>query len=176
MKLNVGCGNDIKKGWINLDIAPVNGVDVVHNIENLPLPFDSNVFDEILCRNILEHVEYIPVLKELNRILKEGGSLVITVPHFTSVDNFIDPTHKKMFSWRTFFFFSKQSWQNRSYYFDFSFSSIKEISVRFNKGVFFYNYLVEPVVNLHPRIKDVYEITFLSRLFPAQYLHVHLIK
>jgi len=82
-KLNVGCGRNIKKDWVNLDIANLPGVDVVHDIEKLPLPFDDEQFEEIRCDNVLEHVDYIPVLQDLHRILSAGGHLKIRVPHFT---------------------------------------------------------------------------------------------
>ena len=36
-KLNLGCGTEIKKGWVNLDSVALAGVDVVHDIEKLPL-------------------------------------------------------------------------------------------------------------------------------------------
>jgi predicted SAM-dependent methyltransferase len=46
-KLNLGCGKDIRKGWTNLDCVNLPGVDIVHNINYLPLPFNDNEFDEI---------------------------------------------------------------------------------------------------------------------------------
>lgn len=33
-RLNLGCGRDIKKGWINLDILKLPGVDVVYDLTN----------------------------------------------------------------------------------------------------------------------------------------------
>jgi predicted SAM-dependent methyltransferase len=92
-KLNLGCGTDIKEGWVNLDSAEIAGVDVVHNILNIPLPFNDGQFNLIVANDILEHVDYIPLMKELHRILKDGGILHIRVPHFTRVKNFKDPTH-----------------------------------------------------------------------------------
>ncbi len=115
-KLNLGCGTDIKEGWVNLNIVQLPGVDVVHDIEKLPLPFADNSFDEILCQDILEHVEYIPVLKDIHRILASGGKVHIRVPHFTSRNNFTDPTHKKRFAVTTFDYFAKGTyiWNHRS--------------------------------------------------------------
>ena len=123
-KLNVGCGRDIKKGWINLDSCDLPGVDIVYDIEKIPLPFDNEEFDTILCRDIFEHVDFIPVLREIHRILRKGGDLIIRVPHFTSRRNFIDPTHKRTFSVRTFEHFVKDSFTGREYYFDFHFDKI----------------------------------------------------
>ncbi|MBX4210680.1 class I SAM-dependent methyltransferase, partial [Candidatus Parcubacteria bacterium] len=104
-KLNLGSGTDIRAGWVNLDSAKLPGVDVVHDIQKLPLPFKDGEFDIILCRDILQHVDYTPILKDLYRILRPGGKLIIRVPHFTSKNNVIDPTHRSTFSVRTFDFF-----------------------------------------------------------------------
>src|SRR3989338_9371651 len=158
-KLNLGCGNDIKQGWVNLDSAKLPGVNVVRNIEELPLPFGDGEFDEILANDILEHVEYIPVLKDLHRILKPGGKLTVRVPHFTSKNNFADPTHKKLFSVVTFDFFSKHPVfgkpKDREYYFDFHFDHIKKIHITFERSSrwFFYNRLIDLIANASPRMQ-----------------------
>lgn len=183
-KLNLGCGKDIKPGWINLDSASISGVDVVHDIEKLPLPFKDNEFDEILAQDILEHVEYIPVLKDLHRILKPGGKLAMRVPHFTSRNNFTDPTHKKLFSIRTMEFFVKDTsllkQKEREYYFDFHFSKIASIKITFEKNIFLIkyinNYIIEPLVNSSPKMMHFFEQTGFSRLFPAENLIIEIIK
>ncbi|MBI2579591.1 MAG: methyltransferase domain-containing protein [Candidatus Aenigmarchaeota archaeon] len=175
-RLNIGCGTDIKEGWINLDSAAIKGVDVVHDIEKLPLPFKRGEFDEVLCRNILEHVDYIPVLKDIHRIMKNGGRLIITAPHFTSKHNFIDPTHKKMFSISTFDFFVEGSKIRRDYYFGFSFGAIEYSKITFQKGMFLYNHVVEKIVNSSRGMMQFYESTLLSRLFPAQDIEACLVK
>lgn len=176
-KLNLGCGNDVREGWVNLDIHRLPGVDVVHDISTLPLPFKDDEFDFILCQDILEHVDYIPILRDLHRILKKGGAIEIRVPHFTSRFNFVDPTHRHAFSVETFQFFLKSSLYHRSYYFDFHFTEVSLEKISFEKGIFlFFNFLVEPVVNLGHRTRIFYEATFLSRLFPADNIIVRLVK
>ena len=184
-KLNIGCGVDIKQGWINLDFATIAGVDVVHDIEKIPLPFGNDEFDEILAQDVLEHVEYIPVLKDLHRILKMGGMLTIRVPHFTSKSNFVDPTHKKLFSINTWDFFArvtptrtKHIEKEKTYYFDFSFATIRKRHITFEKSsrIFFFNRIAESVFNCSPWMQQFYESTFLSRLFPAENIIVELIK
>ncbi len=179
-KLNLGCGTDIRKGWVNLDVAPLPGVDVVHDLNDLPLPFADETFEEILCQDVLEHLEYIPVLRELHRILKPGGRLHIRVPHFTSRLSYVDPTHKKLFSFQTFEFFVHQgkgaNIAKGRYYFDFHFDRIARCRITFEKGILLYNYLIEPLVNLRHVTKVLYEATALSRLFPAENVVVELIK
>ena len=38
MKLNLGCGKDIKEGYINLDIVDYGG-NQIHDINKFPYPF-----------------------------------------------------------------------------------------------------------------------------------------
>ncbi len=181
-KLNLGCGQDIKKDWVNLDSAKLPGVDVVQDIEKLPLPFKNEEFEEILCQDILEHTNYILVLKDLHRILKPSGKLIIRVPHFTSRNNFVDPTHKKLFSVHTFDFFVKNAAfpkaVERDYYFDFHFDRIASAKIILEKSSrwFLYNRLIEPLVNLNRQTQYLYETTGLSRLFPAQNILIELRK
>ncbi len=174
-RLNLGCGRDIRSGWINLDSVKLWGVDVVHNIEKLPLPFKDKEFDEILCQDIFEHLEYIPVLQDLHRILKPNGKIKIRVPHFTSRNNFIDPTHKKMFSIKTFEFFINNL-NVRNYYFDFHFNKMIYSRIKFQKGFLLFNHIIEPIVNLSPKLQNLYESTILSRIFPAENILVVLQK
>src|SRR3989339_2029248 len=174
-KLNLGCGNDIREGWVNLDKIAMKCVDIVCDIERQPLPFNDNEFDEILCHDVLEHIDYIPLVRELYRILKNGGSIFIRAPHFSSLNRYLDPTHKNSFSYRTFDFFV--TGHKRSYYFDFSFARVVNQRITFRKNIFyFYNYIIEPVINLHPIIRKLYEGTFISRFFPAEDIKLTLIK
>ena len=175
-KLNLGCGTDIRPGWVNLDRAALPGVDTVHDLDQLPLPFADKQFDHVCARDVLEHVDYVRLLREVHRILRVGGTLDIQVPHFTSVDNYIDPTHKQRFSIRTFEFFIAGAPLARSYYFDFSFSAISRRRLTFFRGPLLWDYLIEPLVNLHFRVQKYYELTFLSRLFPAQNIALTLVK
>lgn len=175
-RLNLGCGTDIREEWVNLDIAPLPGVNVVHDLSTLPLPFADEEFDHIRAQDILEHLEYIPLLKELHRIMKPEGTISIRVPHFTSHHNFNDPTHKKMFSSKTLNFFVSGASYGRDYYFDFHFTKNVHTRITFDKGLYVYNYLVEPLVNISKQSRTIYEGTFLRSLFPAGMMEVILQK
>jgi SAM-dependent methyltransferase len=175
-RLNLGCGTDIRTGWVNLDQARLPGVDVVHDLSHLPLPFSDGEFTEICAKDVLEHLDYIPLLRELHRVLRVGGSLDVQVPHFTSAGNFIDPTHKRQFSIRTFEFFVAGGEFGRDYYFDFHFARLDRRRLTFLGGPLVWNKLVSPLVNSHTKIQRYYELTFLSRLFPAENIVVRLVK
>ncbi|WP_456419547.1 class I SAM-dependent methyltransferase [Methanocaldococcus infernus] len=88
--LDAGCGfgtfYEITKNYetIYLDICleqlkrfPIDKNKVCADIENLP--FKDESFDTILCINVLEHTNHEKALKELFRVLKRGGRLVVIV-------------------------------------------------------------------------------------------------
>ena len=54
--------------------------DVVY-YDGAGLPFEDDEFDHVLCTEVLEHVgEPLPFLADLHRVLRPGGTLVLTVP------------------------------------------------------------------------------------------------
>lgn len=63
--------------YVSADITP-GRADMVLNIERLELPDAS--WDVIVCSHVLEHVNDGLALKEMYRVLKDGGLLVLLVP------------------------------------------------------------------------------------------------
>jgi SAM-dependent methyltransferase len=117
--LNLGAGSDIKVGYINHDIVALPDINVVHNLNHYPWPWDNNSIDEVQAVDLLEHLDdFILAMEELYRIIKPGGSLYIKVPYWNSAYTFMDPTHKRGFHENTFHFFdpSKELCQLRHYY------------------------------------------------------------
>lgn len=96
MKLNAGCGQWIMPDAVNLDAAPLPGVDVVHDLDQTPWPFDAATFDAVEAWHVFEHLwEPVAFMREAWRVLKPGGLLFIAVPHYQSRNAFTDPTHKR---------------------------------------------------------------------------------
>lgn len=89
--LDIGCG---KKKWksgqnhtvvIGVDNQNHEGVDFVCDV-NQKLPFESKSFDFALMNNFLEHtLEPKEVLQHTHRVLKDEGTLLITVPFLVKV-------------------------------------------------------------------------------------------
>jgi SAM-dependent methyltransferase len=176
-RVNLGCGTDIRPGWVNLDSAPLPGVDVVHDLSAGQLPFEDASVDEVLAKDVLEHVDLVPVMRDLHRVLRPGGVLRIVGPHFTSAAAWVDPTHRTAFSVDTFGFFAGAGGGpfSRSYYFDFQFAAVERTRLVFHRYRWLpWNYAVEPLVNRAPGVQRWYEESFLSRLFPAANVDVTL--
>ncbi len=56
-------------------------LEIIKINEAASLPFDDAAFNSITILDVLEHVyEQAELLAELNRVLKDGGKLVVTVP------------------------------------------------------------------------------------------------
>lgn len=88
MKLNLGCGMDKKKGYINIDVRREVNPDLVWNLEQLPYPFDDESIEEIIAKDVLEHFSYRriePIIKEWHRILKADGKLFIQAPDLLAI-------------------------------------------------------------------------------------------
>jgi SAM-dependent methyltransferase len=62
-----------------LDIAPSTSVDLVGDARNMPLS-DASI-DVVLITQVLEHIpEPLAVISEIRRVLKPGGTLLLSVP------------------------------------------------------------------------------------------------
>lgn len=96
-KLNLGCGHQKLKGWINIDFEPSEKPDMVLDLGKAPWPFATDSVDEALAHHILEHLptaEFFHFLKELYRVLKPGAICSIVLPHPRHNVYMNDPTHQ----------------------------------------------------------------------------------
>ena len=60
--------------------APEGEIDFLQG-DATCLPFPDNHFDHVICSEVLEHIpNFIAVIGELNRVLKPGGNLCVSVP------------------------------------------------------------------------------------------------
>jgi len=81
LRLHIG-GKETKPGWKILNIQKADGVDYVGDISDLS-QFSDEMFELIYASHVLEHVPQFQMVKTLsgiNRILKQDGKLMISVP------------------------------------------------------------------------------------------------
>jgi len=91
--LDIGCGsNKILEAFpqaVGADIAfhklryRRHLINPLVNADIFNLPFKDHVFDEIFCQEVIEHIEKKDnVFKELNRVLKKDGLLILGTPDY----------------------------------------------------------------------------------------------
>lgn len=113
-RLNMGCGLDVRAGYVNADRVRLRGVDAVVDFGRRPFPFRDDSFDEVYMSHVLEHLpDTIQTMEEIHRITKAGATVVVKVPHYRSANAFKDPTHVRFFHEQTFDYFGKDP---KSYY------------------------------------------------------------
>ncbi len=88
IRLNLGCGDKILAGYINVDIAPSRKgqrPDVISDLRKLD--FEDDYADEILSVHVIEHFyhwEVRALLGEWLRVLKPSGKLILECPNLLS--------------------------------------------------------------------------------------------
>jgi SAM-dependent methyltransferase len=149
-KLNIGCGRDIKPGFVNIDIVKLPGVDKVVNLNKYPWPLKDNTFDYIFCAAVIEHVEdVVKTMEEIHRICKNEAVVEITVPHFSSMGAFKDPTHKHFFTYYSFDYFTDKN--NYNFYSKARFKILKR-RIIYPKTLF----ILEWIANAFPKFHEVF--------------------
>uniref|UniRef100_A0A832LJ76 Class I SAM-dependent methyltransferase n=1 Tax=Ignavibacterium album TaxID=591197 RepID=A0A832LJ76_9BACT len=88
--LDVGCGTKPYVSFFNyteyIGLEVDTGIDsekkeADYYYDGKTFPFNSESFDSIICNQVLEHVfEPKGFLKEINRVLKPNGKILLTVP------------------------------------------------------------------------------------------------
>lgn len=104
IKLNLGCGPSIMDGYVNVDIVPLPGVDLVADLDQ-PWPWEDGTVAEILASHLFEHVnDPLLFMAEAWRVLADDGIVDIRVPGGVYLTpgywlphehSFTDPTHKR---------------------------------------------------------------------------------
>jgi SAM-dependent methyltransferase len=118
-RLHLGCGRDIREGWINLDASPLPGVAVVADLDdcgNTPLPLPDGSIDEFFGSHVLEHLRNpLPFMQELHRVASDGAKAVFHVPYGSSDDADADPTHMRRYFVNSFHYFSQLAYTRADY-------------------------------------------------------------
>ncbi len=56
ISLDIGCGPNKQAGFIGMDIRPLDGVDIVHDIEKFPYPLPDECCTLVMASHLMEHI------------------------------------------------------------------------------------------------------------------------
>jgi SAM-dependent methyltransferase len=108
-KLDLGCGDRKKEGFLGVDISPDVKPDFIHDLNIYPYPFEDNSVFEVFCSHFIEHVADIKkFMEEIWRILVPLGTVTIVAPYYSSIRAWQDYTHVRPISENTFLYFNKE--------------------------------------------------------------------
>lgn len=131
-ELVLGAGNKKDKGFsivagnfayedpTTLDVDPDCDPDVLWDLDERPLPFEDEEFDEIHAYEVLEHLgtqgdwrSFFEEFSEYARILKPGGKFYATVPMWNSVWAWGDPGHTRIINAGTLSFLNQEQYKQQ---------------------------------------------------------------
>ena len=82
VRLHIGSGNVRLKGWINIDVQPLPGVDVIADVTR-GLDFPDSEAEAVFSEHFLEHLaldDALRFLAEVHRVLAPGAWLRLSTP------------------------------------------------------------------------------------------------
>ena len=105
--LDVGCGNGGRTirlaQYFNIDAGQIYGIDfhepylqqcmnqfnaVQADIESGNLPYSNDMFDLVICNQVLEHLkDFHSILYDIVRVTKPGGYIIIGIPNLAHLIN-----------------------------------------------------------------------------------------
>ena len=108
IKLDIACGANKQEGFVGIDIRPLPGVDIVHDLEIFPWPVADNSVSIAIASHLIEHIKpwfSIPFMDEVWRVLATGCTFCAATPYPGSRGFWQDPTHCNGWNEATFQYF-----------------------------------------------------------------------
>ena len=166
--LDIGCGLNKYPGSVGVDVVDVNEVDVRHDLDSFPYPIESDSFDVILLRNVIEHIhDVVGLMEEIHRVASNGADLLISTPHFSSLYSYQDPTHVRHMALDSMDYFVEDT-DHSNFYSSVRYMMVKK-DIDFGRSIPL-SYMSRILFIMSAR---KYEKHF-SFILPANQLHYHL--
>lgn len=137
LRLDLACGNNLKLGFIGIDVSSDTQAELISNLEDIPqwtfVPNDKfgpdvdvdifrkkyglledftlpdNSVGEIFSSHYIEHVsDFKSFMEEIYRILIPKGVVTFVAPYYNSMRAMQDFTHKRFISENTFLYTSQE--------------------------------------------------------------------
>lgn len=111
IRLDIACGSNKNPGFIGIDVRPLEAVDIVWDLEDIPWkPLPDECVLTAVASHFVEHINpakfgIINFFNEVWRVMKVGGEFAIVTPHGLSQGYRQDPTHTKAWDEASFCYF-----------------------------------------------------------------------
>jgi len=149
LQLNIGCGNNILKGFTNIDKIQSCKEIVQLDLNKFPLPYKDNSVDFILCEHLLSYLNNpVEFIYEIYRISKPNAKIKLIVNHFSLAMSYAELRKKR--SGFSYFTFGNKNWNNE-------FKNMFEVKKRFNftrVNQKWMNFFINPLINSFPIIYE----------------------
>lgn len=98
IRLDIGCGAHKQPGFVGMDMQALEGVNIVHDWNDIPWPLPDECCLVVMASHVVEHVNpanggFLRWMDEVWRICKPDAEFVIATPHGSSQGYLQDPTH-----------------------------------------------------------------------------------
>lgn len=150
MNLGAGAKKFHLPDWINVDI--LSDADRVVDLTAGEWPWEDSGVSEIRADNLLEHFdndEFLHVMNQAHRVLSPGGRFWFRVPDAERWPDgaWGDPTHKRYFFPRSFYYFDidRDQWKNYGKYYGFQPWHVEVKRVRTSAVGLFFEVVCNPV-------------------------------
>jgi len=101
-KLHLGCGNEYKKGFVNIDFNPDVKTDICCDLEQ-GIPLEDDSISYVFVSHTLEHINNIfKITEEIWRVCENGAIVEIYAPHYTSINALKEFSHHTYFGINSF--------------------------------------------------------------------------
>ena len=158
MKLNLGCGEDIREGYENLDNNPFNNKVIPYDLNN-HLPYNDDSIDYIHCEHLLSYLDNpADFLNIIHWKCKKNAKIKLIVSHFSLAMNYAEL--RKRTSGFSYFMLGHEEWNNE-FYNKFEVVKKKINFTRINHR--WLNYIFNPLINTFPVLYE----RFFCYIFPS---------
>ena len=137
MRLNLCCGDDVRDGYINIDVRKTKPNVLVLDLEkDLLRPFPDKSVDEILAYDCIEHISWRRIedlLRDIHRVLKCDGRLYLRVPDLEAIAKkvILDPGFKynELRGWKaiSFWVYGGQDYPENTHKAGFTIPTLREL-------------------------------------------------
>jgi hypothetical protein len=181
--LELGCGPRKRHpGSIGVDMADWPSVDVVQDAREFLDSLPEGLVSQIHSVHMFEHLRSTDIVESCARVLKDGGTLSVVVPHFSNPYFYSDPTHRQSFGLYTFAYLAEDSLFSRRVPRYSLIPSLELIDVRLKfkaSQPFYVRYaigrMVQVLVNSSRWAQEFYE-AHLVYMFPCYEVDFQLVK